>query len=134
MDFGFGIGGIIGLILDIWAVINILQSGASNVEKLLWILLILLLPLIGFIIWLLQGRGGRGVTFGPEVWARHAVAGAIAKGIANCTHIRACERPRSTYNRSERNHLPVAIRPPAKIDERAGPDSVAHKPGPRPTA
>ena len=61
MDFGFGIGGIIVLILDIWAVINILQSGASNVEKLLWILLILLLPLIGFIIWLLMGPGGRRV-------------------------------------------------------------------------
>jgi Mn2+/Fe2+ NRAMP family transporter len=33
-----------------WALINILQSGASNGEKLLWILLIILLPLIGFII------------------------------------------------------------------------------------
>ena len=40
MDFGYGIGGVIVLILDIWALINILQSGASNVEKLPWILLI----------------------------------------------------------------------------------------------
>ena len=61
MDFGYGIGGIIVLILDIWALINILQSGASNVEKLLWILLIIVLPLIGFIIWLLVGPGGRRV-------------------------------------------------------------------------
>ena len=35
MDFGYGLGGVIVLILDIWALINILQSGASNVEKLL---------------------------------------------------------------------------------------------------
>jgi hypothetical protein len=48
MDFGYGIGGIIVLILDIWALINILQSGASNV-------------VIGFIIWLLLGPGGRRV-------------------------------------------------------------------------
>ena len=52
MDFGYGIGGVIVLILDIWALINILQSGASNVEKLLWILLIILL---------LMGPGGRRV-------------------------------------------------------------------------
>jgi hypothetical protein len=61
MDFGYGIGGVIVLILDIWALINILQSGASNVEKLLWILLIFFLPFIGFIIWLLMGPGGRRV-------------------------------------------------------------------------
>ena len=59
MDFGYGIGGIIVLILDIWAIIKILQSGASNGEKLLWILLIIVLPLIGFIIWLLAGPGGQ---------------------------------------------------------------------------
>jgi len=58
MNFGYGIGGVIVLILDIWALINILQSGASNGEKLL---LIILLPLIGFIIWLLAGPGGRRV-------------------------------------------------------------------------
>jgi len=57
MDFGYGIGGIIVLILDIWAIIKILQSGASSGEKLLWILLIIVLPLIGFIIWLLAGPG-----------------------------------------------------------------------------
>ena len=61
MDFGYGIGGVIVLILDIWAIIKIVQSGASNVQKLLWILLIIVLPLIGFIIWLLAGPGGRRV-------------------------------------------------------------------------
>jgi Phospholipase_D-nuclease N-terminal len=58
----YGVGGIIVLILDIWAIIKILQSGASSGGKLLWILLIIVLPLIGFIIWLLAGPGGRRAT------------------------------------------------------------------------
>jgi Phospholipase_D-nuclease N-terminal len=62
MDFGYGIGGIVVLILDIWAIIKTLQSGRSGGEKLLWILLIIVLPLIGFIIWLLAGPGGRRAT------------------------------------------------------------------------
>ncbi len=61
MDFEYGIGGIIVLILDIWAILKILQSSASNGEKVLWILLIIVLPLIGFVIWLLAGPGGRRV-------------------------------------------------------------------------
>ena len=56
-------GGIIGLIilaLDIWAVINVIQSGASTGGKILWVLLIILLPLVGLIIWFFAGpRGGR---------------------------------------------------------------------------
>lgn len=54
----FEYGGIIGLIilaLDIWAFVNILQGGASTGSKVLWILLILFLPIVGFIIWLLAG-------------------------------------------------------------------------------
>lgn len=54
----FEYGGIIGLIilaLDIWAFVNILQSGASTGSKVIWILLILFLPMVGFIIWLLAG-------------------------------------------------------------------------------
>ena len=58
----FGIGGILGLvvlILDIWAIINIAQSGVPVGHKVLWILLVLLLPLVGLIIWALLGpRGG----------------------------------------------------------------------------
>ena len=56
-------GGIIGLIilaLDIWAIINVIQSGASTGSKVLWVLLILILPLIGLIIWYFAGpRGAR---------------------------------------------------------------------------
>ncbi len=61
MDIGYGVGGLIVLILDIWALVSILQSGASPGEKVLWIVLIVVLPLIGFIIWFLAGPGGRRV-------------------------------------------------------------------------
>lgn len=60
---GIEIGGLLGLIilaLDIWAIINIFGSGASTGAKVLWILLVLILPVIGLIIWLLAGpRGSR---------------------------------------------------------------------------
>jgi hypothetical protein len=59
---GIETGGIIGLLIlaaDIWAIINIFQSGTSTGAKVLWILAILLLPILGFIIWLVAGpRGG----------------------------------------------------------------------------
>jgi hypothetical protein len=56
-------GGILGLIilaLDIWAIINVIQSGTSTGSKILWVLLILVLPVLGLIIWFFVGpRGGR---------------------------------------------------------------------------
>lgn len=54
----FEVGGIIGLIiliLDIIAIINIFGSSASTGAKVLWTLLILFLPLIGLIIWFFAG-------------------------------------------------------------------------------
>ncbi len=50
-----GVFGLLVLVLDIWALINVFGSSASNMKKLVWILLILLLPLLGFIIWLIAG-------------------------------------------------------------------------------
>jgi hypothetical protein len=57
MDFyGFGgIGGLIVLILDIWAIVSVLGSGTSVGMKVVWVVLILILPILGFIIWLLAG-------------------------------------------------------------------------------
>ncbi len=55
---GFEYGGILGLIilaLDIWAIVRVVQSTASTGAKVLWVLVILLLPVIGLIIWLLAG-------------------------------------------------------------------------------
>lgn len=56
------IGGLFGLVIlaaDIWAIINIFQSGASTGGKVVWILVILILPLVGLIIWLIFGPRGR---------------------------------------------------------------------------
>ena len=50
-----GIFGILILLADIWAILNIFQSSASTGSKTLWILLVLLLPLLGVIIWYFAG-------------------------------------------------------------------------------
>jgi succinate dehydrogenase/fumarate reductase cytochrome b subunit len=52
------IGGIFGFLLllaDLWAIVSTLQSGASTQAKVLWIALILVLPLLGFLAWLVLG-------------------------------------------------------------------------------
>jgi Phospholipase_D-nuclease N-terminal len=57
-----GYGGLFGLLIlagDIWAIINILQSSDSNAKKLIWILVVLLLPLLGLIIWFFVGPRDR---------------------------------------------------------------------------
>lgn len=50
-----GIGGFIVLILNIWAIISIVGSSATTGSKVLWTLLVLVLPVLGFIIWLITG-------------------------------------------------------------------------------
>lgn len=53
---GFGgIGGLIVLALDIWAIISVVGSDASTGRKVLWVLLIAVLPVLGFLIWLVAG-------------------------------------------------------------------------------
>lgn len=52
------VGGIFGLLIlaiDVWAIVTIVQSGASTAQKVLWIVLILLLPVVGVILWFLLG-------------------------------------------------------------------------------
>jgi hypothetical protein len=59
---GFDYNGIVGLIilaLDIWAVITIIQGGGPTDRKVLWILVILLLPVIGLILRLVIARRAR---------------------------------------------------------------------------
>ena len=61
MNTGYnGLWGLLVLAGDIWAIINIFQSTASNEKKLLWILVVVLLPLLGLILWYFLGpRQGR---------------------------------------------------------------------------
>lgn len=50
--------GILHLVVAIWAILNIMKSGAGTGEKALWILLVVFLPVIGLIVWLLAGPRG----------------------------------------------------------------------------
>jgi len=54
------LGGLIVLIADVWAIVNIFQSGASTADKVLWTVLVVVLPILGFILWFFLGpRTGR---------------------------------------------------------------------------
>jgi hypothetical protein len=51
--------GLLILVADIWAIVTIFQSSASNEKKALWIVLVVLLPVLGLILWFLLGPRGR---------------------------------------------------------------------------
>lgn len=55
---GIEVGGLLGLIilvLDVYAIIKVIGSSASTGTKVLWVVLILLLPVVGLILWALLG-------------------------------------------------------------------------------
>ena len=55
-------GGLIGLLIligDVYALINILQSNTENGNKVLWVLVVWLLPGLGLILWFLLGPRAR---------------------------------------------------------------------------
>jgi len=59
---GIDVGGLFGLLVligDVWAIINIVQSRVSTGAKVIWVVLVLLLPLLGLIVWLFAGPRGR---------------------------------------------------------------------------
>jgi hypothetical protein len=58
---GSSLNGLLGLVilaLNIWAIISIIKSGVETGIKVLWVLLIVLLPVIGLVIWALLGPRG----------------------------------------------------------------------------
>jgi hypothetical protein len=58
---GIEINGLLGLlllVLDVYAIVKTVQSGASTGGKVLWIVIILLLPAVGFLAWLVFGPKG----------------------------------------------------------------------------
>ncbi|SFS21271.1 PLD nuclease N-terminal domain-containing protein [Yoonia litorea] len=56
----YGIVGLLVLIASVYAIYNVITSGASTGAKVLWTLLILIVPVIGFIVWLLAGPRSSG--------------------------------------------------------------------------
>jgi succinate dehydrogenase/fumarate reductase cytochrome b subunit len=53
-----GLIGLLILIADVWAIINILQSPATTGSKVLWTVVVLLLPVLGLLIWFFAGPRG----------------------------------------------------------------------------
>ncbi len=43
------------LAADVWAIINILQSDVKTVNKVVWTILVIVLPILGLIIWYFAG-------------------------------------------------------------------------------
>ena len=55
-----GLWGLLVLIADVWAIVNIVQSGAETGTKVLWVVLVVVLPVLGFVLWWFLGpRTGR---------------------------------------------------------------------------
>jgi len=50
-----GLLGLVVLVLDIWAIIQIFNSREKTANKVVWTLVILLLPVLGLIIWWFAG-------------------------------------------------------------------------------
>jgi hypothetical protein len=57
----FGLLGVLIFVLDIVAIVSLLKSGADSATKILWLLLIVLLPFIGMVLYFLIGPGRRKV-------------------------------------------------------------------------
>ena len=52
------VGGFLGLLVliaDIWAIVHVFGSRSSTGAKVLWTVLILIFPVVGFLIWLVFG-------------------------------------------------------------------------------
>jgi len=52
-----GIIAILVLLADIYAIIQIVQSSADLTKKIIWALIILLLPVLGLVAWYFAGPG-----------------------------------------------------------------------------
>jgi len=57
----FPLLGLLVFVLDVVAIVSLLKSGADSATKILWLLLIVLLPFVGMVIYFLIGPGRRKV-------------------------------------------------------------------------
>lgn len=54
----YGLAGLLIFVLDIVAIVDCLKSSMDSTKKLLWVLLILVLPFLGMILYFLLGKRG----------------------------------------------------------------------------
>ena len=52
----YGLLGLLILILDIVAILSIIQSGLKPIMKLVWVVLVLALSVIGMVLWFIIGN------------------------------------------------------------------------------
>jgi len=52
-----GIWGIIHLVVVVYAALQIINSSADTVKKILWIVIVAVFPLVGLIVWFFIGPG-----------------------------------------------------------------------------
>ena len=57
----YGILGLLILLADLYAIYQVLTSSTSTTGKVVWTLAILILPVLGFIAWLISGPHGASV-------------------------------------------------------------------------
>jgi hypothetical protein len=55
MGYQGGLGSLIVLVADVWALINIFQSSTDTGNKVLWTVVVIVLPVLGFILWYFWG-------------------------------------------------------------------------------
>ncbi|HEY1251572.1 MAG TPA: PLD nuclease N-terminal domain-containing protein [Thermoanaerobaculia bacterium] len=60
--FGHPILWLLVTVLDIIAIVSVLKSGADSGTKLLWVVIVILLPVLGMILYFLMGPGRRTVV------------------------------------------------------------------------
>lgn len=53
-----GLLSLIWLIIVIWAIVKVAKSAASGLAKAIWIIVLLVFPLVGLIVWFLFGPKG----------------------------------------------------------------------------
>jgi len=59
---GIDISGLLGLLIliaDVWAIIKTVGSGVGTGTKVLWVVVILVLPVLGLILWVVLGPSQR---------------------------------------------------------------------------
>jgi hypothetical protein len=54
-----GLWGLLVLVADVWAIVSVSQSGASTGTRVAWIVIVIVLPVLGFLLWLLLGPKSR---------------------------------------------------------------------------
>ena len=54
-----GILSLVILLLDVFAILKIAHSNVSTAKRVLWALLVLILPVVGLVIWYVAGPGDK---------------------------------------------------------------------------